>query len=63
MAGERSAEEFLPKLVQLHTLGRFPIEKLVTFYSFADEDGSRGDLSNRTHARDAANDVMGQNGP
>ena len=25
---------FLPKLIELHRLGRFPIEKLVTFYPF-----------------------------
>jgi aryl-alcohol dehydrogenase len=34
--GDTNPEEFLPKLVELHTLGRFPLEKLVTFYSFAE---------------------------
>jgi aryl-alcohol dehydrogenase len=34
--GDTNPEEFLPKLIELHALGRFPLEKLVTFYSFKD---------------------------
>jgi aryl-alcohol dehydrogenase len=32
--GDTNPEEFLPKLIELHALGRFPVEKLVTFYPF-----------------------------
>ena len=32
--GDTNPEEFLPKLIELHALGRFPLEKLVTFYPF-----------------------------
>ena len=34
--GDTNPEEFLPKLIELHRLGRFPLEKLVTFYPFKD---------------------------
>ncbi|HEY1720661.1 MAG TPA: NAD(P)-dependent alcohol dehydrogenase [Magnetospirillaceae bacterium] len=34
--GDTNAEEFLPKLIELYQLGRFPIDKLVTFYPFKD---------------------------
>jgi aryl-alcohol dehydrogenase len=34
--GDTNPEEFLPKLIELQTLGRFPIEKLITFYPFAE---------------------------
>jgi aryl-alcohol dehydrogenase len=34
--GDTNPEEFLPKLIELHQLGRFPLEKLVTFYPFKD---------------------------
>jgi aryl-alcohol dehydrogenase len=34
--GDANPEEFLPKLIELHALGRFPLEKLVTFYPFED---------------------------
>jgi aryl-alcohol dehydrogenase len=34
--GDTNAEEFLPKLIELQSLGRFPLEKLVTYYDFAD---------------------------
>ena len=34
--GDTNPEEFLPKLIELHGLGRFPLEKLVTFYPFKD---------------------------
>jgi aryl-alcohol dehydrogenase len=34
--GDTNPEEFLPKLIELYALGRFPLEKLVTFYSFKD---------------------------
>ena len=34
--GDTNPEEFLPKLIELHALGRFPLEKLVTFYPFKD---------------------------
>jgi aryl-alcohol dehydrogenase len=34
--GEANPEEFLPKLIELQALGRFPLEKLVTFYPFKD---------------------------
>ncbi len=34
--GDTNPEEFLPKLAELHALGRFPLEKLVTFYPFKD---------------------------
>ena len=32
--GDTNPDVFLPKLIELHRLGRFPIEKLVTFYPF-----------------------------
>ena len=28
--GDTNPEEFLPKLIELHAIGRFPLEKLVT---------------------------------
>ncbi len=34
--GDTNPEEFLPKLIKLHALGRFPLERLITFYSFKD---------------------------
>ena len=34
--GDANPDVFLPKLIELHRLGRFPIEKLVTFYPFAE---------------------------
>ena len=34
--GDTNPEEFLPKLIELQALGRFPLEKLVTFYPFKD---------------------------
>ncbi len=34
--GDTNPEEFLPKLIELNALGRFPLEKLVTFYPFKD---------------------------
>jgi len=34
--GDSNPEEFLPKLIELHALGRFPLEKLITFYPFND---------------------------
>jgi aryl-alcohol dehydrogenase len=34
--GEANPEEFLPKLIELQALGRFPLEKLITFYPFKD---------------------------
>jgi aryl-alcohol dehydrogenase len=34
--GDTNPEEFLPKLIELHALGRFPLERLVTFYPFTD---------------------------
>jgi aryl-alcohol dehydrogenase len=34
--GDTNPEEFLPKLIELHALGRFPLEKLITFYPFKD---------------------------
>ena len=34
--GDTNPEEFLPKLIELHAIGRFPLEKLVTFYPFKD---------------------------
>ena len=34
--GDTNPDVFLPKLIELHRLGRFPIEKLVTFYPFAE---------------------------
>jgi aryl-alcohol dehydrogenase len=34
--GDTNPEEFLPKLIELQALGRFPLERLVTFYSFRD---------------------------
>jgi aryl-alcohol dehydrogenase len=45
--GDTNPEEFLPKLIELHGLGRFPLEKLVTFYPFKDinravEDSLKG---------------------
>jgi aryl-alcohol dehydrogenase len=38
--GDTNPEEFLPKLIELHALGRFPLEKLVTFYPFKDINGA-----------------------
>jgi aryl-alcohol dehydrogenase len=34
--GDTNPEEFLPKLIELHALGRFPLKRLITFYSFHD---------------------------
>ena len=34
--GDANPNEFLPKLIELHALGRFPLEKLITFYPFED---------------------------
>ncbi|WP_027520568.1 NAD(P)-dependent alcohol dehydrogenase [Bradyrhizobium sp. Ec3.3] len=34
--GDTNPDEFLPKLIELQALGRFPIEKLITFYKFKD---------------------------
>jgi aryl-alcohol dehydrogenase len=34
--GDTNPEEFLPKLVELHALGRFSLDRLVTFYPFKD---------------------------
>ena len=34
--GDANPEEFLPKLIELQALGRFPLEKVVTFYPFND---------------------------
>jgi aryl-alcohol dehydrogenase len=34
--GDANPDVFLPKLIELHRLGRFPIEKLATFYRFED---------------------------
>jgi len=34
--GDANPEEFLPKLIELHALGHFPVEKLVAFYPFAE---------------------------
>jgi aryl-alcohol dehydrogenase len=34
--GDTNPEEFLPKLIELHALGRFPLDRLVTFYPFKD---------------------------
>jgi aryl-alcohol dehydrogenase len=34
--GDANPDAFLPKLIELHRLGRFPIDKLVTFYPFRD---------------------------
>jgi aryl-alcohol dehydrogenase len=34
--GDTNPEEFLPRLIELHALGRFPLEKLVTYYPFKD---------------------------
>jgi aryl-alcohol dehydrogenase len=34
--GDTNADVFLPKLIELHRLGRFPIDRLVTFYPFAE---------------------------
>src|SRR6516165_1960884 len=33
---DTNPEEFLPQLIGLHALGRFPLEKLVIFYPFKD---------------------------
>jgi aryl-alcohol dehydrogenase len=34
--GDANPDVFLPKLIELQRLGRFPIEKLVTYYRFED---------------------------
>jgi aryl-alcohol dehydrogenase len=34
--GDSNPDVFLPKLVELYRLGRFPIDQLVTFYPFAE---------------------------
>lgn len=34
--GDANPDVFLPKLIELYRLGRFPIDKLITFYPFAD---------------------------
>ena len=42
--GDTNPEEFLPKLIELHALGRFPLERLITFYSFKDINQAIDDL-------------------
>jgi aryl-alcohol dehydrogenase len=34
--GDANPDVFLPKLIELHRLGRSPIDRLTTFYPFAD---------------------------
>jgi aryl-alcohol dehydrogenase len=34
--GDANPDVFLPKLIELHRLGRFPIDRITTFYPFAD---------------------------
>jgi aryl-alcohol dehydrogenase len=34
--GDANPDVFLPKLIELHRLGRFPIDRLATFYRFED---------------------------
>ena len=43
--GDTNPEEFLPKLIELHAFGRFPLEKLVTFYPFKDVNRAIGELA------------------
>ena len=32
--GGSDPQDFIPKLIKLHQEGRFPLEKLITFYDF-----------------------------
>ncbi len=42
--GDTNPEEFLPKLIELQALGRFPLERLVTYYAFSDINRAIEDL-------------------
>lgn len=44
--GESVADDFIPRLVELYTQGRFPIDKLVTFYSFDEIQQAINDSEN-----------------
>jgi aryl-alcohol dehydrogenase len=47
--GDAKADVFLPKLVELFMKGRFPIDRMVTFYPFAEINRAVDDaLSGRT---------------
>jgi aryl-alcohol dehydrogenase len=46
--GDSVPKEFIPKLVDLIMAGKFPIEKMVTFYDFADINRAAQDSSNGT---------------
>ena len=48
LEGESVADIFIPQLIELNAQGRFPFEKLITFYSLdqinqAAQDSERGD--------------------
>jgi aryl-alcohol dehydrogenase len=43
-AGASVPEEFLPRLVELHRAGRFPVDALLTHYPFADVNRALDDV-------------------
>ena len=42
--GATNPEDFLPKLVELHAMGRFPLEKLEPISKSSEEDNEAGEL-------------------
>ena len=46
--GDADSKTFIPKLIDLYKDGRFPFDKLVTFYSFADFNRAIEDSENGT---------------
>jgi aryl-alcohol dehydrogenase len=41
--GDSVPQNFIPKLVDLIVAGKFPIEKMITFYDFADIERAAGE--------------------
>ena len=41
--GDSVPDEFLPRLVELHRQGRFPVDRLMTFYDFDEIDRAAHD--------------------
>tara|TARA_R110000851_G_scaffold333533_1_gene515298 strand:- start:134741 stop:135112 length:372 start_codon:yes stop_codon:yes gene_type:complete len=42
--GDSVPEIFIPKLIELHKQGRFPFDKLIRFYDFADINQAMDDM-------------------
>ena len=46
--GDSRPDQFIPQLVDLFIAGRFPIDRLVTFYDFAEIDRAAADAVDGT---------------